>query len=70
MVVVSRKLQGVHMGFLMQVTGHKAKQQKDRTRRRASAMRVLKEAGNQTLGMYIDERNVTVAKVGRVEADT
>ena len=48
------------MGLLRQVTGQKAKRQRYKTWRGASSSRVLKDAGNQTLGTYIDKRQATV----------
>ena len=50
------------MGSLRQVTGHKSKKKKDGTWISVSAARVIKEAINQTLGAYIDKRQVTVAE--------
>ena len=55
---MSKKLEGVHMGFLRQVTGNTAKWKRDGTWRNASAASVLKEAVIQTLGTYIDKRQV------------
>ena len=48
------------MGLLRQVTGQKAKRQRYKTWRGASSSRVLKDAGNQTLGTYIDKWQATV----------
>ena len=55
-----RKLEGVYMGFLRQETGQKAKQQRDKKWISSEVARVLKEAGTQTLGAYIDKRQKTV----------
>ena len=55
---MSKKLEGVHMGFLRQVTGNTAKWKRDGTWRNAAAASVLKEAVIQTLGTYIDKRQV------------
>ena len=59
---MSRKLEGVHMGFLRQVMGKKYKQQRDGTCRSAAAAKALKEAGNKTLEAYIDKWQATVAE--------
>ena len=59
---MSRNLEGVHVGFLRHAMGLKSKRQRDRTWRSAAAARVLNKAGTQTLGTYIDKRQVTVAK--------
>ena len=59
---ISRKLEGVHMGFLRQVTGQKDNRQRDGNQRSAAEVRVIKEAGNKILGTYIDKRKATVAE--------
>ena len=48
------------MVFLRQVTDQNAKQQRDGTCRSAAAVRVIKKAGTQTLGMYIYTWQATV----------
>ena len=50
LVDVSRYLEGVHVIFLIQMTGYKAKQQRYRTWRRESASRVLREGGGEDTG--------------------
>ena len=55
-------LEGVHVGFLRQMTGHKAKRQRERTSRRKAAAKVLKESGTQKLGAYIDKRQAKLAQ--------
>ena len=47
--VMSWKLEGVHVGFLRQITGQKAKRQRDRIWRSEAAEKVLKEAGTALL---------------------
>ena len=59
---MSRKLEGVHLGFLRQVTGQKANQQRDRTWRSAIVTKVLKEEVTETLGAYIYKRKAVVAE--------
>ena len=62
MEVMSRKLEGGHVGFLIKLTRNNPKRQRDRTWRSESSTKVLKEARNQTLGAYIDKRQETVAE--------
>ena len=57
-----RNLEGVHVGFLIQMTGQKAKRQRDGTWRIEAAEEVPKESVTQTLGAYIDKRHKTVAE--------
>ena len=45
LVAISRKLEGVHVGFLRQVMGHMYKRHRDRLWRSVEAASVLKEAG-------------------------
>ena len=52
---MSEKLEGLHMGFIIQVTVKVVKRQRKGTCRNAVAARLLKEAGTQTLGEYIDK---------------
>ena len=58
---MSRKMEGVHVGFLIKVMEHKAKRQRDGSWGDVAAAKVLKESGTQTLGAYIDKRQATVA---------
>ena len=57
-----RELEGVHVDFLIKLTGQKATRQGGGTWRSVAAARVIKEAGIQTLGTYIDKRQATVAE--------
>ena len=59
---ISRKLKGVHVGFLRHVTGQKANWQRDGTWRSASAAGVQMEAGTKTLETYIDKQQETVSE--------
>ena len=59
---MSRKIEGVHVGFLMWITRHGSVQQKDRTWRKVSEETVLEKSGTQPLGTYIDRRQATVAE--------
>ena len=59
---MSRNLDGVQMGFLRHMAGHKENWQRKGTQRSKSADKVLKESGTQTLGAYIDKRQATVAE--------
>ena len=59
---MSRKLEGLHVGFLRQVTGQKAKRQREGTWRSVAAAEVIKESGTHKLWLYIDKRQATVAK--------
>ena len=59
---MSRKLEGVPVGFLIQLTGQKAARQGGGTWRSVASARVLNEAVIQTLGTYIDKRQATVAE--------
>ena len=59
---MSKNLEGVHGGFLIQVTGKTCNQQIDGTWRNAALVSVLKETGTQTLGTYIGKRQATVAE--------
>ena len=47
--VMYRNLEGVHMRFLRQTTGQKAKWQRDGNWRSEAAEKILKEAGTQYL---------------------
>ena len=50
------------MGLLRQITGHKAKRQRNRNWRSATVEKVIKEAVTQSLGEYIDNRQAKVAE--------
>ena len=60
---MSKKLEGVHVGLLMQVTGKMSKRERDGTWRNEAAGSVLKESGKQTLETYIANRQATVAEL-------
>ena len=62
LAAMSRKTEGMHLGFFRQVTGKKDKCQRGKTWRSAAAAKVLKESGTQTLGEYIDKRQATVTE--------
>ena len=57
-----KNLEGVHVEFLIQVTVNMPKRQRDKTWIIMAAESVLKEAGTQTLGTYIDKRQATVVE--------
>ena len=59
---ISRKLEGMHVGFLRQVMGQKSKRQREGTRRSVVEVGVIKESETHTLWLYIDKRQATVAK--------
>ena len=59
---MSWKLEGVHMGLLRQMTGHKEKRQRDGIWRSEATSKVIKEAGNQILVEYIEKRQATVSE--------
>ena len=61
LVVMSRKLEGVHVSFLRHMTGQKVKRQKYGTWRGEAEAKVLKEAVTHTLGTYIEKLQATVA---------
>ena len=60
---MSRKLEGVHVVFLIQVTGQMDKRHRHGIWRSAAAASVLREAGTYTLGTYIDKLQATVAEL-------
>ena len=62
LTVMYRKLEGVHVGFLGQVRGQKSKRERAGNWRSAAESRVLKEAGTQTMGTYIEKWQVTVVE--------
>ena len=53
---MAKNMEGVHVGFFRKVTSKTARRHWDGTWSRASAESVLKEAGTQNLGTYIDKR--------------
>ena len=59
---MSRKMKGVNVGFLNQITGQRTVQQKDRTWWCVVEEKVLKKARIQSLGDYIDRCQATVAE--------
>ena len=59
---MAKKLEGVHMGFLRQVTRLKAKRLKDGSWQKVASDRVLQGAGTQPLQTYIGRRQATVAE--------
>ena len=59
---MSKNLEGVHVGFLRKVLVKTVNWQRYGTWRTAAASRVLKESGTQTLGMYTDKLQETVAE--------
>ena len=58
-----RKLEGYHMGFLQQITRHRADQQKDGTWRQVAEETVLEKTGTQPLRTYIDRIKAKVAEL-------
>ena len=58
----SQRLDGVHLGFLQQVTKSKANRLRDRLWRKAAAKKVPQGAGAQPLRTYLDRRQATVAE--------
>ena len=57
-----KNLEGVHVGFLRQVTGMKARRLGDKTWTKEGPDRVLQAAGTKSLREYIDKRQATVAE--------
>ena len=55
-------LEGVHVGSLRKMMGQKANRHREGTRRSEAAEKLLKEAGTQILGAYIDKWQATVAE--------
>ena len=62
LAAISKNLEGVHMGFLRQVTGNASKWQSYGTWESATAASVLKEGGIHTHRTYIYKLQATVAK--------
>ena len=59
---MSRKLEGANVRFLRLVMVQKTNRQRYGTWRSATAARVLKEAGTQTMGTYIEKWQVIVVE--------
>ena len=57
-----KNLKGVHVGFLRQVTGIKARRIGDATWTKEGSDRVLQMSGTKTLRRYIDKRQELVAQ--------
>ena len=62
LAAMSWKLEGVHVGFIRQITGRKAKRQRDRIWRSEAAEKVLKEAVTQSLRLYIEKWQANLAE--------
>ena len=58
----SRNLEGVHLVFLWQIMGQKVVRREDGTWWKVAAYKVLEKAVTQSLGTYIDRRQVTLAE--------
>ena len=56
-----RKMEGVHVGFLRQITGKRAMQRENGTWRKVSEEKVLEKAGTHSIGAYIDRKQATVS---------
>ena len=56
------KLKGLHVGFLQQVTGMKARRIGGKTWTKEGPYRVLRVAGTKLLQEYIENRQVTLAE--------
>ena len=61
MAVMLQKNEGVHMGFLWQVAGIKARRLGVKTWKEEGVDRVLQAAGTKPIQEYIDRRQATVA---------
>ena len=59
---IYRKMEGLHVGFLRQITGQRAVRREDENWRKVVSDKVLEKAGTQYLGNYIDRRQATVAE--------
>ena len=59
---MSQKLEGVHVGFLKQIQGQRAMRQRGGAWKCVASDKVLKKAGTQSLGAYIDKREATVSE--------
>ena len=53
---ISQDLEGVHVGFLRQITGKRVVRQRDETWRSVTSEKFLKKAVTHPLGAYIDKR--------------
>ena len=56
------KLEGVNVGFLMQITGQREARQKEGTWRCVAVEKVLNTEGTQYLGAYIDRWQAKVSE--------
>ena len=59
---MSRKLEGVHVGFLRQITGQRVEIRDDGTWPQVAADKFLEKAGTQYLGDYIERRQESVTE--------
>ena len=59
---MAKKLEGLHVVLLRQVTGMKAISKKDNSWRKAASDSVLQKKGTQPLQTYINSRQKTVAE--------
>ena len=59
---MSRNLEGVHVGLLKQIMGQRSVRKRDGTWQCVEAEKVLKKAGTQSLGEYIDKQQATAAE--------
>ena len=53
---MSRKMKGLHVGFLRLILGQGTVRQEDGTWRQVAEEKVLEKSGTQSLGTYIDRR--------------
>ena len=60
--VMLNKLEGVHVGFLQQVTGTKVRRLGEKTWTKKGPDRLLQAAGNKQVQEYIDKRQATLAE--------
>ena len=58
----AKKLEGLPIGFLWQLTIMKVKRQQYGSRRKVALEKVIQGAGTQPLQTYINRRQATVAK--------
>ena len=60
--VMSRKLEGAHMGLLQRIMKQRSVQQKDGIWRQVEAETVIENTVTQPLGTYIDRSQATLAE--------
>ena len=60
--VMYRKLEGVHVGFLKQITGQSIVRKRDGTWRCVEVEKFLKKEVTQSIGAYIDKRQAAVVE--------